>query len=256
MASDDLRRHILALAALATLSAGAWLLARHLVDPLSHLPTRFMRELPPETRRVLLVVSPSQSSRKAQIWLLQRHSIAGKWEISRGPIAAILGRNGLAWGRGEHRASAPVGFPAKKEGDGCSPAGIFRVPFAFGLAEPVQAARLLRMKYVMLTDGIVGVEDPASRHYNQIVDATQVTADWDDGAPMNRRGEFYRWGAFVAHNPENIPGEGSCILLHQWPGSDIPTAGCTGMEEQNLVRILEWLDPAMEPRLVQSLSSW
>ena len=62
---------------------------------------------------------------------------------------------------------------------------------------------------------------------------------------------LYRWGIVVGHNPANQPGAGSCIFIHLWRGPGQPTAGCTAMSEENLPRILAWLDPALDPRLVQ-----
>jgi L,D-peptidoglycan transpeptidase YkuD (ErfK/YbiS/YcfS/YnhG family) len=244
----------LALAALA-----GWLIVHSFMDrePQPHLPERFAADLPTDCRQLMLVVSPHQSSVPARLWLMHRGSARDSWQVHRGPIEVTLGRNGLAWGTGEHRSAPPEGFPIKFEGDGCSPAGIFRIPFAFGLAEPEEAAHL-RLPYTFLTPDIFGVEDPGSRYYNQVVDVTKVERDWSDEEhdPMSRRTSLYRWGAFVAHNPERTPGAGSCIFLHRWPGPGEPTAGCTGMAEQDLAEVLSWLDPALEPRLVQGIEDW
>jgi L,D-peptidoglycan transpeptidase YkuD (ErfK/YbiS/YcfS/YnhG family) len=154
---------------------------------------------------------------------------------------------------GEHHAEAPAGFRVKKEGDGCSPAGIFRLPFAFGYAD---TAPDLRLKYVPVTSTFTGVDDVKSKYYNQVVDAASVTVDWEGHETMRREDGLYRWGAFDAHNPANVPGGGSCINLHLWRGPRRPTAGCTAMAEADLVRVLQWLDPAKEPRLVQGLAGW
>ena len=47
-------------------------------------------------------------------------------------IPAVVGRNGLAWGRGV-RTDLPAGEPQKREGDGRAPAGIFKLGPAFGM---------------------------------------------------------------------------------------------------------------------------
>ena len=166
-----------------------------------------------------------------------------------------LGHQGLAWGKGEHAAPPPTGFRIKHEGDKCSPAGLFRIPMAFGLAG-AQDAAWLKLPYTPLTPSIVGVDDPKSRFYNQIVDNAKVERDWDSNEPMARHTHAYRWGAFIAHNPEGIPGVGSCIFLHLWGGPESGTAGCTAMSEENLKQVLGWLDPVKEPRLVQGIEGW
>ena len=206
------------------------------------IPQCFADDLPDECRQVILVLSPHETSIETQLWLMER-APDDRW------------RAGLAWGVGEHRASPPEGFRIKREGDGCSPAGIFRLPFAFGIP-PDEEATWLRLPYIHLTQDIIGVDDPKSRHYNQVLDATTVERDWDSDERMNRHRKVYRWGAFIAHNPDSVPGLGSCIFLHLWPGPGRSTAGCTAMSGDDIVRVLGWLDPALEPRIVQALGSW
>src|SRR4029078_1066192 len=107
-----------------------------------------------------------------------------------------------------------------------SPAGVFRIPYAFGYA-PQSEAGWLRVPYRTLSPTVSGVDDVQSRYYNQVVDSAEVKQDWDSAEIMRREDGLYRWGAFVAHNPRNEPGGGSCIFLHVWRGYGSPTAGCT-----------------------------
>jgi len=180
---------------------------------------------------------------------------SGNWHSAAGPIAVTLGHQGLAWGKGEHTVPPPAGFRIKHEGDKCSPAGVFRIPFAFGLAGTSEAA-WLKIPYTPLTPTIIGVDDPKSKYYNQIVDNTKVERDWDSNEAMVRHDKLYQWGAFIAHNPEGTPGLGSCIFLHLWPGPGRGTSGCTAMAADSLKQVLGWLDPVKEPRLVQGVEGW
>jgi L,D-peptidoglycan transpeptidase YkuD (ErfK/YbiS/YcfS/YnhG family) len=204
--------------------------------------------------QVVLVLSPRAESIPARLWMLERSTARDDWRVASGPIDVTLGRSGLAWGDGEHVASAPTGFPLKQEGDGCSPAGVFRIPYAFGYA-PAEDARL-RMPYVHVTETLAGVDDVKSKYYNQVVDASTVTKDWESNETMLRPDGLYRWGAFIGHNPRGESGRGSCIFFHLWSAPGNPTAGCTAMTEENVLALLRWLDPAKEPRLVQGLESW
>lgn len=227
---------------------------RQAPSPAPRIPSFFESALPASCQQVMLVLSPEARSVPARLWLLERQS-GGAWGALAGPISVTLGQNGLAWGEGEHTAPAPADFRIKREGDGCSPAGVFRVPFAFGLA-PASEAAWLRLPYTPLTPTIIGVDDPKSRYYNQVVDNTQVERDWDSNEAMMRHDGLYRWGAFIAHNPHGTPGLGSCIFLHLWPGPGKSTAGCTGMSGDDIKAVLAWLDPAKDPRIVQALESW
>ena len=217
------------------------------------VPRLFASDVTSDCRQMMLVLSPHERSVRAQLWLLEREGSG--WRVERGPLPATLGHRGLAWGAGEHTAAAPAGFRLKREGDRCSPAGVFRLPLAFGTAGAAQAA-WLRLPYTPLTPTIIGVDDPRSRHYNQIVDSALVARDWASHEAMLRHGALYEWGAFIAHNPERTPGHGSCIFLHRWPAPGKGTAGCTATSTPHLRAILAWLDPAKEPRLVQGIAGW
>lgn len=210
------------------------------------IPALFTTDLAPACRQVLLVTSPAPESITGELRLVERVE-SDTWQQADDAIAVTLGRSGLAWGLGEHQAAPPAEFRLKREGDGCSPAGVFRLPFAFGDAPEAD----FKMRYVPITSSLLAVDDPQSRFYNQIIDSAQVTKDWTSTEFMQREDGLYRWGIMVAHNPENLRGSGSCIFMHLWRGPSQPTAGCTAMSEEHLLRVLRWLDPDLEPRLVQ-----
>ncbi len=214
----------------------------------------FASSLPVNCQQVVLVLSPQERSETARLWLMER-SEGQPWHSAAGPIAVTLGHQGLAWGKGEHTAAPPAGFRIKHEGDKCSPAGVFRIPFAFGVAGVAEAS-WLKIPYTALTPTIIGVDDPKSKYYNQIVDNTKVERDWDSNEAMVRHDKLYQWGAFIAHNPEGTPGLGSCIFFHLWPGPGKGTSGCTAMAADSLRLVLGWLDAKKEPRLVQGIEGW
>lgn len=245
---------VLTVIAVAVVAAVLWLMfwAPREMEP--RIPGMFLASLPEKGQQVVLVLAPDDHSKVARLWLMQRETGSG-WRVADGPLAVTLGHQGLAWGKGEHTAPPPACFRIKHEGDKCSPAGVFRIPLAFGLF-PAAEAKWLKLPYTPLTPSIVGVDDPKSRFYNQIVDNTQVERDWDSNEPMSRHTHAYRWGAFISHNPEGTPGLGSCIFMHLWGGPGSGTSGCTAMSEEDIKRVLGWLDPAKEPRLVQGVEGW
>lgn len=250
------RRQLSFAASLLLVVGLAWLVSRDVLNPESPPIPRFLAaDLPSDCCQVLLVLSPNAPSIHAHAWMLERARTSDAWRPLRGPLLVTLGRNGLAWGVGEHSSPPPTDFPIKREGDGCSPAGIFRIPFAFGIP-PSTDASWIKLPYTHLTQDIIGIDDPKSQYYNQVLNARTVERDWDSDERMNRHQKVYRWGAFIAHNPEATPGGGSCIFLHLWPGPGRSTAGCTAMSENDLVQILQWLDPSRNPRLIQALESW
>ena len=200
------------------------------------------------SRQCLVVVAPNWDAKTGVLRAFERKSSRSDWQ-TRGPaVPVVLGKKGLAWGRGLIRLNAS---PQKIEGDNKAPAGIFRLGPAFGYARKL-AARWIKLAYLPLTKETEGIDDPRSRYYNKLVDRSRVAkVDWRSSEQMLRDDILYKWGVVVAHNPAGTPGAGSCIFLHVWKNFGSATAGCTAMPERDLVNLLRWLDPAANPLLVQ-----
>ena len=191
----------------------------------------------PETR--LLDGAPQLLLGLADSWdattaTLQRYDRDGDtWRAVGAPIPAYLGAAGLAWGIGLH---GDAHDPRKSEDDRRSPAGAFPLARAYGRAASSHTA----LPYAQLTATWRCVDDPASPHYNHVLDARGLTRDWRSAEDMLAYGDAYRWVIEVAHNPESVPAAGSCIFLHV---GDAPTAGCTAMARADLETLLAWLAP-------------
>jgi L,D-peptidoglycan transpeptidase YkuD (ErfK/YbiS/YcfS/YnhG family) len=174
------------------------------------------------------------------------------WAAAAPPHPVVLGRSGMAWGRGLH--AQPAKAPRKREGDGKAPSGIFPFGTAFGYAaEPVPGSR---WPYRQATETDFFVDDVDSRDYNQWIRLRMPQRDpgqrWKSFERMRRADLLYRHGLVVQHNTTPaIPGSGSAIFLHIWRGPGQPTAGCTAMAEADLIRLLKWLRPLHHPLLVQ-----
>jgi D-alanyl-D-alanine dipeptidase len=220
-----------------------WLIASAMNAPAQPNPLR-------RARQCIVVRSPTWSSPTGELRLFERAGSRDEWKPRGGVVPVVLGKKGLAWGKGAVEMNATSG-PRKIEGDNKATAGIFRVGPAFGYA-PARNARWIKLAYVPLTKSTEGVDDPRSRYYNRLVDRSKVArVDWHSSEQMLRADDLYKWGLFVAHNPAAEPGAGSCIFLHIWKNSSSATAGCTAMPERNLVNLLRWLDPNARPLLVQ-----
>jgi len=203
--------------------------------------------LPASTSQLLVVTTADWH---ASSGLLQRYQKrGGRWQKVGRRIAVKVGKNGLAWGRGLHqipRGSREI----KREGDGKAPAGIFRLPYAFGDQKFSH-----RYPYHRMTRYHRCVDDSHSRYYNQIIDSRKQRKEYNSFEPMKFASGLYSYGLFVDHNPQRIPGAGSCIFLHIKKKSGKPTVGCTAMSKREIMTILAWLDPAKHPLLVQAPKS-
>lgn len=203
-------------------------------------------------RQILVVTTPGWDNINGKLQRYERRTGKAAWQPVGEAVPIIVGRSGLAWGSGVYPAQ--TGGPVKKEGDGRSPAGIYRVPELFGYA-PKADATGFQLPYVQATDSLECVDDVNSRYYNRLVDRNKIRrVDWKSSEDMHRKDELYRWGAVVAHNSPRVRrGGGSCIFLHigQAVEGSAGTAGCTAMREPALLEVLRWLDPKRKPLLVQ-----
>jgi len=202
------------------------------------------------SRQLLLVVAEDWQYTEASMQRLERGGADEDWRPVGDPFAVNLGRSGLGWGRGLHGFALGVG-PVKREGDGRAPAGIFAL--GQGFAEDPSEVGAAHMPMLRVDGGLVCVDDPASPHYNELVEKIgQGEVDWKSEETMLRPDGQYRMGAFVRHNVSPAsPGGGSCIFLHIWKSKGHATSGCTSMAPENLRALLRWLDAGKQPVLVQ-----
>ncbi|WP_153145793.1 L,D-transpeptidase [Dechloromonas sp. H13] len=209
------------------------------------------RPLTAASRQLLVVVAAHWESRAGRLRRFARAGVDGGWQPVGDALAVSLGRAGLAWGRGLHPPVAGAG-PLKREGDGRSPAGVFAITALFGDADS-PLARTAKLPYLAASAALKAVDDPASAHYNRIVDLSSLAQpDWTSCEDMLRADGRYAIGAVVAHNADPpLPGAGSCIFLHVWECAGAPTAGCTAMSRAAMSDLAGWLDGAAAPLLVQ-----
>jgi L,D-peptidoglycan transpeptidase YkuD (ErfK/YbiS/YcfS/YnhG family) len=204
--------------------------------------------------QMIVVTVPDWSTVDGRLQRYERGQPGGQWKRVGEPVSIVVGKNGMGWGAGlvatDAAGTRDPADPVKKEGDGKSPAGAFRISSAFGYADA--APKGWKMSYIRLTPTVECVDDTASHFYNRIVDRATVTPDWNSSEKMASAGTAYIWGAVIDHdaNPP-VPGVGSCVFMHIWAGAGHGTAGCTAMPQERLEPILAWLDPAKSPILVQ-----
>src|SRR5208283_4906837 len=115
---------------------------------------------------------------------MQRFEFDRGWQPLGPSLPVTLGSNGLAWGLGLQPPHLPG--PLKQDGDGRSPAGVFRLPYCFGSAPP-DAVRAIQMPYLQCTASVECVQDTNSAYYNIVKDRlTLEKADWKGSEKMLR----------------------------------------------------------------------
>ncbi|MET0795632.1 MAG: hypothetical protein ABW061_29210 [Polyangiaceae bacterium] len=197
--------------------------------------------IPAACRQLLLVRAASWS---ATTGLAQRYERTqeARWQAVGEPLRVNLGRHGMAWGRGLQPAQPG---PTKREGDGRTPAGIFRLGPLFGYAERPPDRASADFSYIHIHAGTACVEDARSPLYNRIVNAGFKS-------PMIRADGVFRLGFVIEQNaPVVIRGAGSCVFFHVQRGPALATSGCTSASLADLESVVSWLDPQLEPLIIE-----
>jgi L,D-peptidoglycan transpeptidase YkuD (ErfK/YbiS/YcfS/YnhG family) len=209
--------------------------------------------LPDKSTQLIVVTTPDWNSVVGRLQRYERRAADENWTPVGEAVTVDVGRNGMAWGRGLISTDSvrEPQDPVKVEGDGRSPAGVFRLGPTFGYA--ARAPADWKMPYVWIKSSVECVDDSESKFYNRVLDRnTTQTVDWKSSEKMAQAGEAYRWGAVIDQNMDPVvPRDGSCVFLHIWGGQGMGTAGCTAMPQGQLEPILAWLDPKKQPLLVE-----
>jgi L,D-peptidoglycan transpeptidase YkuD (ErfK/YbiS/YcfS/YnhG family) len=157
--------------------------------------------------------------------------VNGVW---RPQFAAMSGRIGTKGFSGNH-----------VENDPTTPTGVYSIGSTmYGIA----ANPGVRYRYHQLVDGDYWDENPDSPTYNTFVHGTNPGAGSEALWQISPQ---YTYFAVVNYNTPAVPANpprGSAIFLHVIKSGG--TAGCVALAQPDLVRVLDWLDPAASPRIV------
>ncbi len=207
-----------------------------------------LKKLLNKSKQFLIVTSEDWDSTKANLIYYEKKK--GKLLKMSDNIPVNLGGSGLGWGNGLIGFNTSDG-PIKHEGDNRAPAGIFKLSFSFGYLHK-DSLSWLKYPYKQVTTKIECVDDTASIYYNTLVNVENISKTWNSSEIMRGENLLYKFGIFVDHNSNpRIPGSGSCIFIHIWTSFGKPTAGCTSMSEDQIVKLLHWLDAKKNPLLIQ-----
>jgi L,D-peptidoglycan transpeptidase YkuD (ErfK/YbiS/YcfS/YnhG family) len=138
----------------------------------------------------------------------------------------------VALGRGGVKAN-------KREGDGATPRGKFRLKRLWWRAERhARPATLLPARRIKPDDG--WCEDPSDRHYNRPVKVPpQAKAD-----RLARTDALYDFIVEIDHNTRpRVTARGSAVFIHVARPRFAPTAGCVALELNALRRLLARVGP-------------
>ncbi len=138
----------------------------------------------------------------------------------------------VALGRGGIKAN-------KREGDGATPRGAFRLKRLWWRAERHPRPRtLLPVRRIQPDDG--WCENPADRRYNRPI----KLAPGSNADRLARKDALYDFIIEIDHNMRpRVAGRGSAVFIHIARDGFAPTAGCVALTASALGRLLERVGP-------------
>jgi L,D-peptidoglycan transpeptidase YkuD (ErfK/YbiS/YcfS/YnhG family) len=181
-----------------------------------------------------LITVESTSFPTTEATLVAWHRIGRCWIRRFGPWSTRLGFAGFS----NH----------KTEGDGTTPAGMFRIDDVMYGNAPNPG---VHFSYHRIACGDWWDEDPNSPSYNRFVHLKCGVAPpfRGDSEALWRETSAYPIFAVVDYNTSPvIAGRGSAIFVHADVGG--PTNGCVGLLLPELVELLRWLEPTAQPTVV------
>lgn len=180
-------------------------------------------------KQLILVTSKGYNTSTAEIRTFERNSKEG-WV----PVLTTKGHIGK------------YGFAKEKdmkEGGKKSPIGKYTIGTAFGR----EANPGTKLNYRKITADDVWVDDPKSKLYNTWQSKKKTKDQWESAENMNIAA--YTYGFVINYNTKRIPYKGSAIFFHI---GNSYTLGCTATSEENVKKILKWLDPKKNPVIIQT----
>jgi len=200
--------------------------------------------VPEDCRQLIIATAPDANSMHGRLQLFERDG-AG-WHPAARPWPVLFGKNGVAWGSGV--AGQNEAGVRKHERDGRAPAGIFRIGKIY--TYDAQLPPGSDYPFHQVTSADAWVDDASSADYNRFVTIpdTSDPPPWFEKQKMRHNDFAYRWLVEIRHNSDPPqPGDGSAIFFHIRRGENRPTAGCTTMADENLVRLIKWLRAPSHP---------
>ncbi len=127
----------------------------------------------------------------------------------------------------------------KREGDGGTPRGSFRLKRLWWRQDRITRPRTwLPVRAIGPADA--WSEDPADRRYNRPV----RRGPGEPGDRLMRADSLYDLIIEIDHNDRpRVAGRGSAVFIHIARDGFKPTAGCVGLRQNDLLRLLEQVGP-------------
>ncbi|OPJ61408.1 L,D-transpeptidase family protein [Clostridium oryzae] len=140
----------------------------------------------------------------------------------------------------------------RHEGDMSTPTGKYHFLFAFGLVDNPG----LKIPYRVARENDYWAAGSTLDNYN-------VWKHYEGSNPEKDLGgyeklwveELYKYAAVIDfnYNTDKVLGKGSAIFFHIARKNSTGTAGCVSVSEEDILKILKWMDPDKKPCIIMGV---
>ncbi|MGW3338517.1 L,D-transpeptidase family protein [Streptomyces sp. NPDC001009] len=159
----------------------------------------------------------------------------------------------LRHGRWTAAGTAPARFGAaglvagteRQQGTNTTPAGLYDLPFGFGIEAPPTGTRV---KYLPVQKSSWWCQDNDSRAYNRWTDPLPADCRASESEHLVSYATQYAHALVIGFNYHRpVRGRGAGIFLHV--NGKAATAGCVSVPSDAMTDVLRWADPARRPHI-------
>lgn len=184
------------------------------------------------SNQLISVISTGGSNAELILW--QKDNQGTWYEYDR--MFARLGENGMKYESSIH------------EMDLSTPTGVYSLTESFGISQDPGS----KIRYRVLDGSEYWVDDETSPYYNTM-QFGEPNGRWNSAEHLIRYNNAYKYAVVIDYNRwPVVPGKSSAIFLHVDVG--IPTWGCVAVSEDKMIKILNWLNPISNPKIMLAFS--
>lgn len=181
-------------------------------------------------KQLLVVYNEKKENSSAVLVALDKRK--DKWQVKFEEIIVGVGHKGFA------------DINKKREGDQLSPTGLFKLGILFTYLDKPRT----KMPFIQATADDKWIDDPDSDDYNTHVRGSTNAKSYER---MKLKSNAYKYCMVIEYNTNPvIKGHGSAIFIHLNRTPDEPTAGCVGICENEMEKIIKWMKPKHNPHII------
>ncbi|MEI8111339.1 MAG: L,D-transpeptidase family protein [Chitinophagia bacterium] len=191
---------------------------------LTQLPGYPDNIIPKDAEQILIVASKSNELTHQGILFVLENKKGKKVNVF-DPMKVSLGRSGI------------ISSTLKREGDGATPAGFYRLGQLFSYESTINT----HLPFIQVTREDKWIDDSTSSDYNTHVRGATQAKSYEN---LLLASIDYKYCMVIEYNTHPVvKGRGSAIFFHITTKEYPSTAGCVAVQESDMLRILSWLDP-------------